>query len=384
MPVPLDLHNPAHLNLVILIFIISYSLYFIIYKYLNWKKLHVKHLIFIILVLHFIFILIPFLTSNDIYSYIFQTRVFGVFKENTFLVPYDKFSFDPLYFHIKTVWSSETNLHGPLFVLIGSIINIIGKNNLIILVLLFKLTLISSNVLSAFLIYKITKSLKALYLYALNPLVIFELSGNAHADSLLILFMLLSFYYIKKGELAGILHTFFSALIKYSTLMFLPFQIIFLKNLGTKKLILYLLLCCFISSIIWLPFFEGLHIFDYLLSYYNGKFISPSLGILVLDKLLNNYAISFKINNIIFMAIYIFLSFRFFITKKSFEKLIFYLFIIFLVYLLTKLSLILVWDLTPLVALSVLCISFKDYKKWGFISLFFTIFYSLCLYWFIK
>src|SRR5690606_1859167 len=78
---------------------------------------------------------------------------------------------------------------------------------------------------------------KNILLYALNPLVILELTGNLHHESILIFFVLLSVYLIlqQKIWLAAVLFS-FAIGIKLIPLIFLP---ILVRRLEWKKAILF-------------------------------------------------------------------------------------------------------------------------------------------------
>src|SRR3990167_8619226 len=190
----IDLHNNQHLFWVIASLSILFILYFLAYRFLNWPKVQIKTLSRIIIIFHLTFLLIPFLSSNDLYSYIFSTRINGLYYQNPYFTIYDSFPSDPLYHDLWTIWATQRTLYGPLFLYIGGLINYIGQNNLLFLTLAFKSLFIAANLACILLIYKITQSKKAVFLFGVNPLVIYELSGNSHTESLTLLFLLLAFY----------------------------------------------------------------------------------------------------------------------------------------------------------------------------------------------
>ena len=124
--------------------------------------------------------------------------------------------------------------------------------------------------------------------------------------------------------------------------------------------------------------------FDYLRSYYNGQYQSPSLGIYLGQVLLGSYRLSFNINTFIFLGVSIVLLFKFFFSKTGYKELVFFSFLLYWVYLLTKLSLVLTWYLTPLIALGSLCASWGNYRKIALGSLVFTSIYSLAIFYFVR
>lgn len=380
----LDLHNDQHMHLVVVSLLILFVGYFLTYHILDWQKISIKAIIFVTCVFHLTFLFVPGLSSSDLYSYIFTTRIQPIFEENPYFVPYNNFPQDILYKKLETVWANHTTLYGPLFLHLGGLLNKVGQNNLAFLVLAFKSLFTGANLVSAFLIYKISKSKKALFLFAANPLVVFELSGNSHTESLTILFLLISIYFLYRWPVAGFVSFTTSVLVKYYSALFLPFYLIKIKREGIKPLILSLLIGALLTIVAYLPFWRGLENFDYLLSYYNGQYTSPSLAVYLGEVLLGSYRLSFQINTYIFLLLTGVLVYRFSFSKAEFSKFVFYSFLLYWIYLLTKLSLVLSWYLIPLVALGSLCVVWKEYQKYAIASLVFAAVYSLALYYFVR
>lgn len=380
----LNLHNPQQNLLVIISLLILFLAYFFFYWINNWKRAGIKAILFVALVFNVIFLFVPFLTSNDLHSYIFAGRIFSGWGENPYLVPYDAFPQDEFYQSIRTIWATHTTLYGPLFLLLGGLINFLGQNNLLLTTFLFKLVLVGANIINTFLVYKISKNKKATFLYGLNPLVIFELSGNAHTESLLISFLLLSLLFVRVRPISSFGALTLSMLVKYSTFIFAPLYLIYFKRKGWITLTAAVFLGLGIVIAAYLPFWEGPHIFDYLAVYYNGQYVSPSPGILVAQAILGSYQPAFKVNTFIFLIVAGWLIAKFWFSKRTFKQLVFCSFLFYWIYLLTKLSLVLTWYLTPLVALGSLCATWSNYRKYALASIAFVSIYSLLLYYFVR
>ena len=71
-----DLHNNEHLIQVISLYLIAYLIYFLTFKYLNFEKLNFKKIFLAAVFIYIFFLPIPYLTSDDLFSYIFTGRVF--------------------------------------------------------------------------------------------------------------------------------------------------------------------------------------------------------------------------------------------------------------------------------------------------------------------
>lgn len=379
----LDLHNDLQLQLVIASLALLFLGYLFTYLFTDWEKVDIRILLFVIFLGHLTFLAIPFISSSDLYSYIFSGRLLPHFGANPYLTTYDTFQGDNLYNNIRTIWSSHTTLYGPLFLLLGGLVNIIGGNNLGLIILIFKSLLIGANLISTLLIYSLSKSEKATFLYGLNPLVVFELAGNSHNESVLILFLLVSLFFISRPVIGfGSLTA--SFLVKYSTLILVPFYLIYIKSKGLKVVAASICFGLALAVITYIPFWGGLDIFNYLISYYNGEYISPSLGIFLGQTLLGSYRLSFQINTIVFLLTAGILVVRFWFSERSFKKVVFYSFLIYWAYVATKLSLVLTWYLIPLVALGSLCVSWREYRRFGEAGVLFTGIYSLFLYYFVR
>ncbi|MBA4055670.1 MAG: hypothetical protein C0490_13225 [Marivirga sp.] len=108
--------------------------------------------------------------------------------------------------------------------------------------------------------------------YALNPLVILELTGNIHLEAVLIFFLLLSLFFLNKQNLfpSGLAFS-FAVCVKLIPLIFLP---AILPTLGWKKALPFYLIITVTCLILFLPLWnvkiiEG---FQNSLGYYFNKF----------------------------------------------------------------------------------------------------------------
>lgn len=130
--------------------------------------------------------------------------------------------------------------------------NILGS------VIVMRAFIIAAEIGSIFLLSGILKKLelpsKNVLLYALNPLVIIELSGNIHFEALMIFFLLFSVYLLLKERFV------FSAIVfslaicsKLLPLMFLP---LLPKQIGIKKSIIFYSICGITTVLLFIPFVD--------------------------------------------------------------------------------------------------------------------------------
>ena len=108
-------------------------------------------------------------STDDLYTYIGRSRMISFYGANPYINRFDEFSGDVLYPLVKTYWSSELSVHGPMFSLFGSVLSGIAGENLVANVFTFKIAFVILNILSGVLVYKIRNNIQADFLYAWNP-----------------------------------------------------------------------------------------------------------------------------------------------------------------------------------------------------------------------
>jgi alpha-1,6-mannosyltransferase len=132
-------------------------------------------------------------------------------------------------------------------------------NHLLGSVVIWRLCILLAEAGTIFLLLRLTRRLHLpqsdVLLYALNPLVIVELTGNLHFEAVMIFFSLLALYWLSKGFLSRPFHWGLSALslalsvaTKLMPLMLLP---LLWKRLGFRKGLLY---CTIVGLVLLLTF----------------------------------------------------------------------------------------------------------------------------------
>ncbi len=244
------------LNLIILF--LTHLLFFKKIQKISFKKLFIVSVIINL----FLWLVWP-IASSDVFGYIYQGRVWAIFKENPYLTSYYSFQHDVFFNSLNNIWSEYTSRYGPIFTIINSFFTFLFKNNIVLNLFILKFFFIIINILNGYLIYKITKNKKAFYLYTLNPLILFEFAINGHNDVLFIFFIVLAMFFLgKKGhDLKNYLTSFFlltlSFLTKFISVIFLPIFALkaFIKTDKKALLIFYLLLIFSITLILsYIPF----------------------------------------------------------------------------------------------------------------------------------
>jgi hypothetical protein len=134
-------------------------------------------------------------------------------------------------------------------------------------------------------------------MYALNPLVIIELTGNVHFEGIVILFLLIGIWFIiaKKYFLSAIFYS-LSICTKLIPLIFLP---LLLRQLGWRLTIRYWLMTGVLTTLFFIPLLDQELVsgFAYSMSYYFQKF-EFNASIYYLVRALGFYAFGFNIIHI--------------------------------------------------------------------------------------
>lgn len=318
--------------LVVLFLIINFLIYLSIINFTNFSKFNFKKIFKSYALFSIILLFIWPVASNDLFSYIYQGRVFFIHQANPYLNTYSQFSYDSFYNLISNRWSFSVSPYGPLFNIIAGVLSWLGKSSLLFSVVLFKSLFLGAHLLTSYLIYKIS-NLKTFLIYALNPLVIFELIINGHNDAIVILFLVLFLYFLyKENNLKNQLLAWFflivSSLIKITTIVFWPvIWIIFLKKhikdkTITNFVIKTIVLVISAVAISYSPFLERLDIIYKPIINQTTLSGMYSIGIIIIHSLLNifnytNISTSIFIGRIIFVFIYLFIILQAFFLKAA-------------------------------------------------------------------
>lgn len=164
----------------------------------------------------------PAVLSYDIFNYIFTAKVLFFYHENPYLIMPIAFIGDPLL--LFTHAANKIALYGPIWILLTGIPCYGGKIlGFISILLSFKLFTTLFYIGTTFIIWKISRSLSSVYLFALNPLVLIETIVSGHNDIVMMFLALFSFFLLSKNKFGlGILFFILSIFIKYATLFLLP------------------------------------------------------------------------------------------------------------------------------------------------------------------
>lgn len=242
-------------------YLFLFSFYLVLYLSIK-KQSHLRFGLALAIVLRFSLLFALPNLSDDFYRFIWDGRMIinginpfaqlpSFYAGNGFIPPgsYDAF----LYTHLNS--PGYFTIYPPVCQLVFTLGAFITPGSTLGSVTVMRLIILAAELGSIFLMLILLKayhlSKKRVLLYALNPLVILELSGNLHFEALMIFFLLLSIYLLKNKKPVFSAISFALAIgTKLIPLIFLP---LFISRLGLKKAIVYFLITGTTTILLFLP-----------------------------------------------------------------------------------------------------------------------------------
>lgn len=202
----------TYLIIVILLFILHFKLVN------TFKNIPIFKLAFIIGII--CFFSYPLL-SHDLFSYIFDAKIFTVYGRNPYLtMPVDIQGDDWLRF---MHWTHRRYPYGPVFLVLSFIPSYLSFGKFLLNFLFFKAFFIAFYFVGVYFMNRINK--KYAVIFATHPLVIIEGLVNVHNDLVAVSLAIMgTFYLLNKKRAQSIVFFILSAAIKYTTLPLLVLQ----------------------------------------------------------------------------------------------------------------------------------------------------------------
>ncbi len=183
---------------------------------------------------------------------------------------------DPILFQ-KMNSPSYYSVYPPLNQFAFMLSAIPGKGNLVASAVILRLFILAFDIGNIFLIKILlkffNKEQKLVYLYALNPLVIIEFTGNLHFEAVMIFFSFLSVLYLLRNKwISASIALAMAISAKLLPLIFIP---LFIPYIGLKRTIYAALITGLICVTFLLPFINSISLAEHFiksLQLYYGKF----------------------------------------------------------------------------------------------------------------
>lgn len=219
----------AGLFICFLRFLNKTELYFV-----SWQKLvRLLTIAAVILVLSF-----PALTY-DLFNYIATAKVAYTYHENPYIVMPIEIPNEPNLTFTRA--ANKVALYGPVWLIITAIPHYLGGGDVWRTILAFKTVNALVYLAFAYLIYRVTKNLRNVVFFALNPLVLIEVLMNGHND-LYMMFLALGSIVLwqrktLKDRIWAVVLFVASLFIKGATLALTPLYV--LRNITIERILTY-------------------------------------------------------------------------------------------------------------------------------------------------
>lgn len=244
-----------------------FALSFIAYFSINKFRFSLKQILFWAVILRvLVFIFIPNL-SDDIYRFIWDGALTNGGVNAYSLLPGTNWVDAPA-FMSRVVFDGLNSkeyysVYPPIMQVIFAISVYFSGDDIQLNLMFFRIIILLADIGIIFLLGRmltgLKKSNKWVALYAFNPLVIIELTGNIHFEGVMLFFTLLSFYILMYFNIYGkwfLVAVFFFAvgvMVKLTSLLLLP---ILLYRLSFRQLVKFTLLVFMFCGLMFLPFYS--------------------------------------------------------------------------------------------------------------------------------
>jgi len=204
-------------------------------------------------------------TAADIFSYVADGQLLALHQVNPFTVAPKAFAGDAIVRLLA--YAGEPAQYGPLWVLLGGGIALFAQGNLLGQVLLYKLVAALAHICSAAVVYRIACRLgnercvaqASAFLFAWNPLLLWEMVGNAHNDGLMMLFGLVAVWlFVCRRDLLVLAAIAAGALIKLPVGLMGPVLFVGVFRRSWARAVAGALLGFALVAVIYRPFWVGI------------------------------------------------------------------------------------------------------------------------------
>src|SRR6266568_1251198 len=241
----------------LLAFLLIFILYLVALGYVPRYLTSCRSIVYSTLVLGLIYILIPVVTSPDVFSYMSYARMGVLYHLNPLTTLPIDIRNDPTYVHIY--WNTQPSAYGPTWVGISCLLQWLvlpfGAQTLLPLLMTLRLFGLVTHLSSTLLIWSISghiqrqqgprdmqKRILATFAFAWNPLLLLEACVNAHNDVALLLLILLAIWLLvsqeqltRRSSIMAVAVFALATCLKLNAVVLMPFVLIFLWKWGSGR-----------------------------------------------------------------------------------------------------------------------------------------------------
>jgi len=294
-------------------YVLSVLIFFIFYGiFIYWgikRRINIKE-IFILLgiTVVILFFSYPAILSFDIFNYIATSKVLFFYHENPYIVMPIEFIRDPLLGFTHA--ANKIALYGPFWILLTGIPYLFGFGNFILTLFGFKIFVAIFYFLTVFLIWKMSKNIISVILFAFNPLVVIETLVSGHNDIVMAFLVLFSFFLLnkKKNIFLGVIFFVLSILIKYATILLIPiFLYVVWKLIKNKEIdwtrVYYFSSLLMLFAFLLSPIREEIYPW-YAIWFLSFSFLIPTKKILLYSSVAFSFGLLFRYVPFIFSGLH--------------------------------------------------------------------------------
>ena len=190
--------------------LVAFTLIFLLYLlalYILPSRISRRYILLSTLLLGFILVFCPIVTSQDVFSYIAYARMEVLYHLNPLTTVPAQLRHDPVYSNI--FWVNQPSIYGPVWTLLTSALQwisllVFGAKPILPMVLFMRFISLAFHLASVQLVWAIvgqlqhingysseqarTQRTRATLAFAWNPLLLFEACVNAHTDTTVLFF----------------------------------------------------------------------------------------------------------------------------------------------------------------------------------------------------
>lgn len=242
-------------------FALLFAIYFLLIK--ESRKLQFKEIIGVAILFRLVLLFVTPNFSDDYFRFIWDGRLLASGENPYLYLPQESLNMNEIQYldldgEIYEGMNSKQyfTIYPPINQLCFAFSTFFGFQNPLAEIILLRLLIILSEIgvfiLLRRLLLHFKKDENNLVLYALNPLVIVELTGNLHFEGMMLFFMLLSVWlWIKSKHILSPIVYAMAICTKLIPLMFLPFLF---RKIGFWKTVLFGAICSLATALFFAPF----------------------------------------------------------------------------------------------------------------------------------
>lgn len=282
----------------------------------SWKLHNVKLLFVVSIAFRLLFLFSVPALSDDFFRFLWDGQLLSSGINPFQYLPSEFPEINPqVYNHLNS--QDYYSVYPPIMQFVFGLAYKLASGDMFAALIIMRTTIIVSEIGTLYFIFKMLVhsriKVEKLLVYALNPLVVIELTGNLHFEAIMIFFIVLSIYLLQRNKIVPSATSFgFAVCTKLLPLILLP---LLFKYLKVKRGLVYSLVVMLVSVLLFLPFLNqhiAANIFNSIELYFQHFEFNASLYYLVrkIGYWITGYniiAVAGKVLPVVFVATSIFI-----------------------------------------------------------------------------